>query len=479
MTPFESLLRAEAPLLDAYLRELDAGRAPFTIPGHKRNPMFGRVVAGDVPLHGGLDTVSLSAGVLAEAERRAAALWGADVARFSVGGSTHGNQALALAVGRPGERVVVPRTLHRSLLLGLVLAGLAPVWLPTRVDDASGLPLGPSTPEVAAVLNENPDVVAVFVGDPSYVGTHGDLVGIADVVHARGLPLLVDAAWGAHFGFHPALPAHAVMAGADAMVTSAHKVLPAYSQAAMMLARTDRLDPARLAAGFEATHTTSPAGAVLASIDVARATLQLRGGSLLGDLIELVATARARLAELPGVQVLERAEPAKLVLGLAGTGAHGVAVERDLIAAGVPVELADRDWLIPIVTLADTPSSVGRLVSELGAAIGRHAGQPREALRTARWVVRPETVMPPPRGVFRARHDTADGRCGGPGVGRAGRPLPTRRAGAGTGGAGHRRGGRRPAVRGPRRDPDRLRRRPDTGHAAGGRLRAGRCPAEG
>ena len=141
MTSYEAVVRGEAPLLDAYLRALDADDAPFTIPGHKRSPVFGRVVAGDVPLHGGLDSIALTGGVLVEAERRAAALWGADVARFSVAGSTHGNQALALAVGRPGDRVVVPRTLHRSLLLGLVLAGLEPVWLRLKLPIKSMSPL--------------------------------------------------------------------------------------------------------------------------------------------------------------------------------------------------------------------------------------------------------------------------------------------------------------------------------------------------
>ena len=395
MTSFEARVRGEAPLLDAYLRALDAGTAPFTIPGHKRNPVFGRVVAGDVPLHGGLDSISLSGGLLVEAERRAAALWGADVARFSVGGSTHGNQALALAVGRPGDRVVVPRTLHRSLLLGLVLAGLEPVWLPTRVDAVTGLPLGCRAADVRRCLDESAGVVAVFVGDPTYVGSVGELTEVATVVHAAGLPLLVDAAWGAHFGFHPALPPHALQAGADALVTSAHKMLPAYSQASLVLARTERLDPARLASGFEATHTTSPAGSVLASTDAARALLQLDGEALLGDVLRLVSTARARLGEVTGLTVLDAVEPSKLVLGLAGVGADGVAVGRDLAAAGVEVEMADRDWLVPVVTLADTPATVDRLVTALLATLDRHAGSPRETRVAASWGVRPDVAMPP------------------------------------------------------------------------------------
>ena len=139
-------LRADAPALDAWLAFQEAGPTPFTIPGHKRRlDLVGDVVDGDVPLYAGLDTMSQTRGVLAAAEAKAAGLWGADVCRFSVGGSTHGNQALALAVGSPGDRVIVGRTLHRSLLLGLVLAGLSPVWVCPTVDDL-GMPRG-ITPE--------------------------------------------------------------------------------------------------------------------------------------------------------------------------------------------------------------------------------------------------------------------------------------------------------------------------------------------
>ncbi|GAA3571636.1 aminotransferase class I/II-fold pyridoxal phosphate-dependent enzyme [Microlunatus spumicola] len=401
MTPsYEALVRAEAPLLDAYLRTLDGDAAPFTIPGHKRNPAFGRVVAGDVPLHGGLDSIGLTGGVLVEAERRAAALWGADVARFSVAGSTHGNQAMALAVGRPGDRVVVPRTLHRSLLLGLVLAGLEPVWLPTRVDPATGLPLGCRVADVERCLADHPDVVAVFVGDPTYVGSVGELAQVADLVHAAGLPLLVDAAWGAHFGFHPALPDHAMQAGADALVTSAHKMLPAYSQAALVLARTERIDAARFQRAFDATHTTSPAGALLASMDAARALLQLDGQAQLDRPVRLVASARARLREEAGLTVLDTVEATRLVVGLAGVGADGVAVGRELREAGVEVELADRDWLIPVVTLADTPQTVDRLVEALVASVRRHAGPPRPTVVAASWSVQPEIVIAPREAFF-------------------------------------------------------------------------------
>ena len=378
-------LRPDAPLLDGWLRftaQAAAGElTPMSVPGHKqRHDLTGTVTGGDAPLYGGVDTIKHADELLAGAERRAARLWGADWCRFSVAGSTHGNQALALAVGEPGQPIVVTRALHRSLLLGIVLAGLEPVWVLPDVDAATGLPGPVPVGAVRDALARHPDACAVFLGDPSYVGTTGDLAGHAAAAHQAGVPLLVDAAWAAHLGFHPALPPHALAAGADAMVTSAHKVLPAYTQGALVLARTapGRLDPARLHRAFEATHTTSPAGAIMASIDAARALLARDGEDLCARLLRTVAAARDRLRQVPGLAVLDGpgVEPAKLVVLLAGTGAHGIAVEADLIAAGMPVEMADRDTIIPIVTLADDEASCGPLHRH---PRGHRRGAPRAA----------------------------------------------------------------------------------------------------
>ncbi|MEU0554074.1 aminotransferase class V-fold PLP-dependent enzyme [Dactylosporangium sp. NPDC006015] len=398
-------LRGDAPLLDAWLRFGERPPSPFTIPGHKqRHDLVGDVVAGDVPLYAGLDTMKLSRGVLADAEARAARLWGADFCRFSTGGATHANQAVALAVAGDGDRVVVSRTLHRSLLLELVLAGLTPVWVRPEVDPATGLPLGVAPATLRRALTANPDVRAVFVGDPSYVGTVGDIAGLADAAHEAGVPLVVDAAWAAHFGFHPELPRHPLQLGADVMVTSAHKTLPAWSQAALVLARTGHVDAARLDAGVEATATTSPAGAVLASTDAARALLRRDGHALLGDAIAATREARDRLRGVDGLTVLDGpgVDPLKLTLLLFGTGADGNLIERDLLAAGLPVESADRDVLVAVVSLADTPASLTRLTTVLADSVRRHRGTPRPVVGPAVYGVDPVTSMPPRQAFFAA-----------------------------------------------------------------------------
>jgi arginine decarboxylase len=405
-------LGADAPLLAAWLAATDqeavGKRTLMGVPGHKqRQDLTGAVVAGDAALYGGLDTIKHADVLRAAAERRAAKLWGADWCRFSVGGSTHGNQALALAAGSPGREVIITRILHRSLLLGLVLAGLRPVWVRPEMDAETGLPAAVATGTVRAALAAHPEACAVFLGDPSYVGATGDLAGHAAAAHDAGVPLIVDAAWAAHLGFHPDLPRHALAAGADAMVTSAHKALPAFSQGALVLAQTGRLNPARLDRAFEATHTTSPAGPIMASIDAARALLERDGSELCGRLLRAVAAARKRLRQVPGVAVLDGPgiEPTKLVVLLAGTGAHGHAIEADLIAAGMPVEMADRDTIIPIPAIADDEQQVAVFTETLIAAIERHRGQPRHPAAAAAWTVIPEPVLAP-RDAFFAANET-------------------------------------------------------------------------
>jgi arginine decarboxylase len=303
--------------------------------------------------------------------------------------------------------VIITRTLHRSLLLGLVMAGLMPVWVRPEIDPRSGLPAAVAVQTVRDALAAHPGACGVILGDPSYVGTTGDLAGHARAAHEAGVPLIVDAAWAAYLGFHPDLPRHAIAAGADAMVTSAHKTLPAYTQGALVLARTERLDVARLNRAFEATHTTSPAGSIVASIDASRALLARDGHRLCAQLLDGVATARARLREVPGVDVLDGpgVDPAKLVVLLAGTGAHGGLVEADLIAAGMPVEMGDRDTVVPIVTMADDEKRIAAFTGELIAAIERHRGRPRRPAATAAWTVRPLTVLAP-REAFFARNET-------------------------------------------------------------------------
>ncbi|MFZ0324565.1 MAG: DegT/DnrJ/EryC1/StrS family aminotransferase [Actinomycetes bacterium] len=407
-------LRGDAPLLDGYLSYLESEVTPLHTPGHKtRTKRMGAVLQGDVTLYGGVDTIRGRHGRLEAAESKAAQLWGGDWCRFSVAGSTHANQALSLGVGAPGDTVIVSRMLHRSLLLGMVLAGLKPVWVTPDIDPHVGLPVGVRAERVAAALERHPEAKAVFLVDPSYVGTVSHIEDHADVVHAYGIPLVVDQAWGGHFGFHPDVPPHALQLGADALVTSVHKALTGYTQSALVVARSERFDIDRLERAFDATHTTSPAGQIVGSIDATRALLARDGRALLEETVRICDRGRDRLRSVDGLQVVDasvlppgtRFDPTKIVLGVSGTGADGVQLDDDLSDAGFPIEYSDRDTVVATLSIFDDEIDVDGFVAAFEAALESRRGPARTVRPHVAWTVEPETVVRP-RDAFFAQHET-------------------------------------------------------------------------
>ena len=396
-----SNLRESAPLLDAYLSYFEKARTTLTIPGHKQKTSaldegLGAVVDGDIPLYGGLDEIKLTNQTLKAAEKLAATLWGADYARFSTGGSTHANQALIFALGQPGDKVAVSRTAHRSVLSALVLAGLEPIWMNPEIDHATGVPLGIPASELERALQEKP--VAVLLTEPGYLGTISDLPKLISAAHQQKTPVIFDAAWGGHFGFHPRLPRHAFQLGADALITSTHKALPGYSASALLLARTELLSAERLEQSFETTHTTSPAGAPLASIDGVRALLQTRGEELIEDLLNNIHRFKETVqAEFPLPIFLYpsdfpdgRFDPSKIVLRVQQLGASGVDIEEDLQQQGVRVEMADRDTIVFLATIADSSADFDHLANVLIPILKRRQEQRRESATALSWSVIPQ-----------------------------------------------------------------------------------------
>ena len=393
-------LRDSAPLLDAYLSYFETPRTPFTIPGHKQKAHrldqgLGVVVDSDVPLFGGLDEIKLSNGVLGEAENLAAKLWGADYARFSTGGSTHANQALILSLGKPGDKIAVSRTAHRSVLSALVLSGLEPIWLTPEIDESTGFPIGITLPDLAQVLDQKP--IAIFLTEPGYLGTLSDLPAIIALAHEHSIPVVVDAAWGGHFGFHNDVPKHVLQLGADALITSIHKTLPGYSASALLLAQGNLLNLDRIEQSFEVTHTTSPAGAPLASIDGTRALLETRGEPLIGDLLRNIVEFKSTVQENFYAPVFVNAsdfpvgrfDPAKIVLKANALGVSGVNLETELIKQNIRVEMADQDSVVFLATLADSAEEFEILANVLTPVLKSLQGPARDTQTSLSWSVVP------------------------------------------------------------------------------------------
>ena len=282
------------------------------------------------------------------------------------------------------------------------------------IDARTGLTAGMPPERIAAALDAHPEARAVMLIEPSYVGGVSDVAAIAEIAHARGVPLTVDAAWGAHLGFHPALPPHALQAGADILVTSVHKHITGFTQSSMVLAQRERIDIDRLEAAFEGLHTTSPSGGIMASIDRARALLEERGTALLDVAIAESERARERFRAVEGLGVvgadiadrnpaLLMHDPTKIVLSLVGTGANGIAVADVLEERGITLEFADRDTFCPVITLGDTAETIDRLADEVIRAIEEHRGDPRDLVPLTAWTVDPVTAMTP-RDAFFADH---------------------------------------------------------------------------
>jgi lysine decarboxylase len=393
-------LRNIAPLLDAYLSYFERKRSPFTIPGHKQRASrldagLGALVDSDVPLYGGLDEIKLTNQVLVQAEKLASDFWGADFARFSTGGSTHANQAVILSLGKPGDKVALSRTAHRSVLSALVLAGLEPLWLTPEIDSATGVPIGIPVSELEGVLSKKP--IALLLTEPGYLGTLSDIGALVTLAHSQSMPVIIDAAWGGHFGFHKEMPAHVLQMGADALITSVHKALPGYSASALLLAQTRFLSAERLEQSFETTHTTSPAGAPLASIDATRALLQTRGTELLGELLSNVAYFKEKVQSEFSLPIFlsasdfpaGRFDPTKIVLRANQLGASGVAIEIALGDHGIRVEMADQDTVVFLATLADTRADFDELANVLIEIARSQQSAPRPSATALSWSVVP------------------------------------------------------------------------------------------
>jgi arginine/lysine/ornithine decarboxylase len=380
-----------APLLEGVLAYQAQGIIPFSTPGHKlgigadeelRETFGEHAFRSDIPLGGGVGDTHFGGEALQVAEAMAADAWDADRSFFLLNGSTAGNHAFMLATVRPGDKVIVSRDLHKSLLVALILTGAAPIYLAPRLHPELNVGLGISVEEVAAALELHPDTKLIVLVSPSYCGVASDLEGIAAVAHARGIPVYVDEAWGPHFQFHSALPSSAMASDADGAVSSIHKVLGGLTQAAILNVRSKLVDPDRVRTAVGMVQTTSPSVLVLASIDTARRQMALHGQALLERTIALADDARRRLQALPGISVLDAEQLGidafdltKLVIDVDGLGITGYQAEDALRNRfGVGPEMSDLVGVVCLITIGDTEVSIQRLVDAFATLSREHRG---------------------------------------------------------------------------------------------------------
>jgi len=304
----------KAPLYEKLLEHSNLQSTSFHVPGHKAgiglDPLAAARLEGVMSIDytelTGLDDLHQPEGVIREAERLAADCFNADHSFLLVGGSTVGNLATILSMCQKGQHdlFIVQRNVHKSIIHGLMLARAQAVFLAPQVDEATGIAAGISLVDVGEALKQYPNAVGVILTNPNYYGMGIDLQAIIECVHASGIPVLVDEAHGAHYGFHPDIPQSALSAGADAVVQSTHKMLTAMTMGAMLHLKGNRIHPQTVRQQLSVIQSSSPSYPILASLDLSRRQLKLRGRALLNQALEGVEQLHQGLSLMPWFQLV-------------------------------------------------------------------------------------------------------------------------------------------------------------------------------
>lgn len=305
--------QARAPVLEALQEFRRRGDLVLGPPGHRQGrgvdprvlTILGEgVFASDVLAMRGLDDRRESQGVLANAQELMADAVGAEHAFFSTCGSCLSVKTAMLAVAGPGEKLLLSRNAHKSVVAAVIANGTVPIWVHPKFDEERRMSHPPEPDDVRRALERNPDAKGMLLISPTDWGTCADIRGVAEVCHEYDVPLIVDEAWGAHLPFHPDLPQWGMTAGADLVVTSVHKMGGAIEQSSVFHLQGDRVDPTVLKQREDLLGTTSASGLVHASLDGWRRHMVEQGEKLLGAAIERAARTRAEVAAIPGLRLL-------------------------------------------------------------------------------------------------------------------------------------------------------------------------------
>jgi len=376
-------LDKRAPLFDALTEHARGRAASFHVPGHKfgrsiskaAEPYYEGVMAIDATEIAGLDDLHHPEGPIREAQALAAACFGAEETMFLVGGSTVGNLALIASVCGRGDLILVQRNAHKSVLHGLMLAGARAVFLAPAIDAESGIAAGVRAQDVESALRQYPEAKAVLLTNPNYYGMGIDLRPIADAAHAYGIPLLVDEAHGAHYGFHPELPRSALASGADAVVQSTHKMLGAMTMGAMLHVQGGLLDRDVLKQRLAMLQSSSPSYPLMASLDLARLELQESGSGLIERGLDAVRHFRGQVERLGLFRILihqepfayDTLDPFKITLYDPSGTLSGPQLAEELQLRGCFPEMSDPRHVLLVFTLHSTREDADRAVEALRA----------------------------------------------------------------------------------------------------------------
>lgn len=396
-----------APISKAMEAYAGDGALAFHTPGHKQglgaHPLLKRLIteAGlrqEVSLMEELDDLHEPAGCIKEAQELAAELWGAKESLFVINGTTGAIQAMLVGTLSPGDKVLVPRNAHRSIMGGIILAGAVPIYIQPEIDTRLGIAMGLSVATVKQAIKEHPEAKALVAVYPTYYGFCCDLQRIGELVHQANMLLLVDEAHGAHLRFGKDLPKQAIELGADVAAQSTHKLLGSMTQTSMLHIGSNRVEAERIRQAASLLQSTSPNQLLLASLDIARLQMAQEGTQRVNRAVELAQWLRKKINEIPGLycpgkeiwagqeagQLMAGSEDlsdvgavaldwAKVTVNLAGLDISGQEAELLLRHQWkVQCELSDPENLLFIISMADTQREADRLLQVLQELAVKH-----------------------------------------------------------------------------------------------------------
>ena len=366
----------------------------FDVPGHKGgrmnpalNDYFGsKLMSLDVNSMKPLDNLAHPVSVIRDAQALAAEAFGADHAFFIVNGTTAAVQTMIFASVQAGQKVIMPRNVHRSAINALVVNGAIPVYVNPRVNKRLGIPLGMALADVEAAIEANPDARAVLVNNPTYYGICSDLRAIVALAHAHNMLVLVDEAHGTHFYFSDKLPISAMAAGADMAACSIHKTGGSLTQSSVLLTRKT-VDPDYIRQVINLTQTTSASYLLIASLDIARKNLKFNGKAMFDKTISMADYARSEINDLGGYYAFGSElvnndsvcafDTTKLSIHTRNIGLAGIEVY-DLLRDdyGIQIEFGDVGNILCILSSGDRPLDIERLISALAEIKRLHTKSP-------------------------------------------------------------------------------------------------------
>lgn len=418
-----------SPLLDA-MNEYQTNRVvKFDVPGHKGGrgnkalyDFLGEsCLKNDVNSMKPLDNLCHPVSVIREAQELAADAFGAENAFFIVNGATGAVQAMVMSVCKSGEKIILPRNVHRSAINALVVCGAVPVYVNPGINGELGIPLGMTAEEVEQSILENPDAKAVLVNNPTYYGICSDLKRIVEVAHMHGLKVLCDEAHGTHFYFGEGLPINGMAAGADMAAVSVHKTGGSLTQSAMLLVgKNMNADYVRQVINL--TQTTSASYLLMVSLDLARQNLALHGREFYAKTVEFAEYARNEINALGGYYAFGEElcngrdffafDKTKLSVHTRAMGLAGIEVY-DLLRDeyDIQIEFGDIGNILAIITGGDRALEIERLVSAL-SEIKRLYGRSPVGLYDHEYI-NPTVDLPPQKAFYADRVSLPIGETAG------------------------------------------------------------------